>query len=76
MRACTYRQKMQRSFAAELLSPYAAEDEMLNNDYSVENQKDVAEHFKVSELTIRTPLVNHGRLGREDFDGEFEVAAA
>jgi len=75
-RAYTYRQKLQRSFAAEFLSPFDAVDERLAGDYSVENQRDVAEHFKVSELTIRTLLVNHGRLEREDLDGEFEVAVA
>ena len=49
---------------------------MLGDDYSVENQRGVAGHFQVSELTIRTLLVNHGRLEREDLDGEFEAAAA
>ena len=75
-RAYTYRQKMQRSFAAEFLSPFETVDAMLGDDYSVENQRGVAEHFQVSELTIRTLLVNHGRLEREDLDGEFEAAAA
>jgi hypothetical protein len=75
-RAYTYRQKMQRSFAAELLSPFEAVDEMLGGDYSMENQQDVAEHFDVSPLTIRTLLVNHGRIEREELDGEFEAAAA
>jgi hypothetical protein len=75
-RAYTYRQKVQRSFAAEFLSPFEAVDERLGDDYSVENQKDVADHFQVSELTIRTLLVNHERLEREDLDGEFDVAAA
>jgi hypothetical protein len=75
-RAYTYRQKMQRSFAAELLSPFEAVDAMLEDDYSNERQQDIAEHFEVSPLTIRTLLVNHGRLEREELDGEFEVAAA
>jgi hypothetical protein len=75
-RAYTYRQKMQRSFAAELLSPFETVDEMLADDYSNEHQQDVAEHFEVSPLTIRTLLVNHGRLEREELDGEFEAAAA
>jgi len=74
-RAYTYRQKMQRSFAAEFLSPFEAIDEMLAGDCSTESQFEVAEHFGVSELTIRTLLVNHGRLGREDLDAEFEAAA-
>lgn len=75
-RAYTYRQKMQRSFAAEFLSPFDVVDEMLEGDYSAENQLEVAEHFGVSEWTIRTQLVNHGRLEREDLEGELEAAAA
>jgi len=71
-RAYTYRQKMQRSFAAELLSPFEAIDDMLAGDYSIENQQDAAEHFHVSELTIRTLLVNHRRLEREELDEEFD----
>jgi hypothetical protein len=75
-RAYTYRQKMQRSFAAEFLSPFAMVDEMLGGDYSTESQMDAAEHFQVSELTIRTTLVNHGRIEREDLDGDLEIGAA
>ncbi len=67
-RAHTYRQKAQRSFAAELLSPFEIVNDMLSGDYSMENQQDVAEHFHVSELTIRTLLVNHRRLEHEDLD--------
>lgn len=67
-RAYTYRQKMQRSFAAELLSPFEAIDPMLAGDYSSEAQQDVAAHFQVSDLTIRTLLVNHGRLERDELD--------
>ena len=72
--ASTYRQKMQRSFAAEFLSPFDAVDDKLAGDYSTENQQEVAEYFAVSELTIRTLLVNHRRIAREDFE-EFEAAA-
>jgi hypothetical protein len=72
-RAPTYRQKMQRSFAAELLAPFVAVDEMLSGDYSPENQQDVADLFKVSERTIWTMLVNHHRLEREELYGEFEA---
>jgi hypothetical protein len=75
-KAHTYRQKMQRSFAAEFLSPFNAVDEMLKGDYSMENQQEVAEHFEVSPMTIRTLLVNHRRIDREEFDGEFETASA
>lgn len=75
-RAHTYRQKMQQSFAAELLSPFDSVDGMLSGDYSTENQQDIADHFQVSELTIRTLLANHRRLEREDLDEEFDDAAA
>jgi hypothetical protein len=73
-RAYTYRQQMQRSFAAEFLSPFEAIDEMLAGDYSAEAQADVAEHFNVSPLTTRTLLVNHERLERDEL--ESEIAAA
>jgi Zn-dependent peptidase ImmA (M78 family) len=73
-RSYTYRQKLQRSFAAEFLSPFEAVDEMLAGDYSMENQQEVAEHFDVSPMTIRTLLVNHKRIERDGFD--FDIAAA
>jgi len=75
-RAYTYRQKAQRSFAAELLSPFGAVFNMLNCDYSADNQLEVAEYFQVSELTIRTQLVNHQILEREDLDGDVLALAA
>lgn len=75
-RAYTYRQKSQRSFAAELLSPFQAVFHMLDGDYSAENQLDVAEYFLVSELTIRTQLVNHQILEREDLDSDLFTQAA
>jgi Zn-dependent peptidase ImmA (M78 family) len=75
-RAHTYRQKMQRSFAAELLAPFEAADEMLAGDYSPENQQDVADYFNVSPMTIWTMLVNHRRIPREELDAEFDLATA
>jgi len=75
-RAHTYRQKIQRSFAAELLSPFETVDGMLSGDYSIDNRQEVAEHFHVSEWTIHTLLVNHRRLEREDPDEDFDVMAA
>lgn len=71
-RAYTYRQKMQRAFAAELLSPFSAVFNQLQGDYSPEAQADVADHFKVSELTIRTQLVNHHILERDYLDDDAE----
>ena len=74
--AYTYRQKAQRSFAAELLSPFEAVDDMLAGDYSLERQQDVADHFAVSPMVINTLLKNHGRLEREVPDEDFYAAAA
>jgi hypothetical protein len=72
-RSYTYRQKMQRSFAAEFLSPFESLDNMLHGDYSSENQEKAAYDFNVSELTIRTLLMNHNRLDRENLDEELAV---
>lgn len=65
-RAPSYRQKMQRAFAAELLSPFAIVDDMLGGDYSDEKQNEVAKYFEVSPMTIQTQLVNHRRIGLDD----------
>ncbi len=73
-RARTYRQKLQRAFAAEFLCPFQALEDMLQGDYSEEMQEESANYFNVSSLTVRTLLVNHGRIGRNDLDGEFETA--
>jgi hypothetical protein len=75
-RSYTYRQKMQRSFAAEFLSPFEAVEEILAGDYSMENQQEAAEHFSVSPMTIRTLLVNHKKLEREGLDFENAASAA
>lgn len=62
-RADGYRQKAQRAFAAELLSPFDAVDDMLrDDDYSEDSQRRAARRFDMSEMTIQTALVNHGRL--------------
>lgn len=61
----TYRQKVQRAFAAELLCPFEAVDAFLGGDLSEEHCNDAAERFKVSPLTIRTLLVNNGRIERD-----------
>lgn len=58
-RSHSYRQKAQRAFAAELLSPWERVRDMLDDDYSPENQEQVAEHFAVSPLTINTLVANN-----------------
>ena len=55
----SYRQKAQRAFAAQLLSPWEAVRDMLGSDRSQENQEQIAEHFAVSSMIIRTHLDNH-----------------
>lgn len=75
-RSYSYRQKMQRAFAAELLSPFASVDEMLGGDYSEERQREVAAHFKVSPMTIQAQLVNNGRIRLEDAPDIFGRGAA
>ncbi len=66
---------MQRAFAAELLSPFNTVDAMLDGDYSAEAQSDIAAHFGVSDLTIRTLLVNHSRIERDELDEDVDHAA-
>lgn len=71
----TYRQKAQRSFAAELLAPFEAVDEMMHGDYSAEHQQEVADYFDVSVMTVNSLLKNHGRIERDSFDEEPDMAA-
>lgn len=73
-RAYTYRQKAQRAFSAELLSPFHAVFNLLQGDYSSENQMDVAEYFNVSQWTIATQLMNNRVIDRVDL--EYQANAA
>ncbi|MFK0167074.1 hypothetical protein [Rhizobium sp. NPDC090279] len=75
-RADTYRQKMQRAFAAEFLSPFEEVEAILQGDYSSDAQRDAAEHFDVSPLMIRTLLVNHRRIPSEELGDDFDLAGA
>ncbi len=63
-RTNTYRQAVQRAFAAELLCPLAVVEGMLDGDYSEERQLDVANHFQVSDWVVRTSLEGHGLIER------------
>ena len=65
-RASTYRQKMQRAFAAELLCPVASLVDFLNDDFSDEAREEAAERFDVSPFAVTTVLVNNGRLDRDE----------
>ena len=66
LRSYSYRQKMQRAFAAEFLSPIAALDDILSGDYSEERQNQAARHFSVSPMTVQSQLVNNNRIFIED----------
>lgn len=65
-RASSYRQKAQRAFAAEFLSPCACVAELLGGDDAEEKQNEVADHCDVSPMTIQTPLVNQRRMSPDD----------
>ena len=60
----SYRQKAQRAFAAELLSPWETVLVMLRNDQSEENIDRVSDHFKVSARTIENLIRNNGGVSR------------
>lgn len=72
-RAYTFRQKMQRSFAAEFLAPFEEVKEQLGDDYSEEKQHEVSELFQVSPKTIESILLNHHILERNDLLNDFDA---
>lgn len=72
----TYRQKAQRSFAAELLAPFSVVEEAMAGDYSEEMQQEIADRFDVSPMVINTLLKNHGKIDRDDFEGLGYLATA
>ena len=65
LRAFTYRQKVQRAFAAELLCPFEEARNRLDDDLSDENQERVAADYRVSPILVRTQLVNKKLLGHD-----------
>ncbi len=65
-RAYTYRQKVQRAFAAEFLAPIDALDAFLGGDVADTRQEDAAEHFQVSPLAVRSILINNNRIERRE----------
>lgn len=72
----TYRQKLQRAFATELLAPFEEVMLRLDGDHSEESRKTVAEMFGVSEHTIRSELFNHRVLDRDGPDAFLDDFAA
>lgn len=75
-RSHTYRQKLQRAFATELLCPFEALEAFLDGDYSEQACEDAAQHFKVSERAVWTLLVNNDRLERNPLNDDAETLAA
>ena len=64
--AATYRQKMQRAFAAELLCPLGSLLDVLADDFSDDARVGAAERFGVSPLAVMAVLANNGYADWED----------
>lgn len=65
-RASTWRQKMQRAFASELLCPIDSLVGAMKNDYSDDAKEEAADLFQVSPLVVAWRLADKGLVGRDD----------
>ena len=63
--AGTFRQGLQRAFAAELLCPFEDLREHLGSDHSQEAMKSAADHFRVSPWVVTRRLSDHGLVPLE-----------
>ena len=61
-RTHTFRQKMQRAFAAELLCPFDALLDRLDGDHSDDSIEEAAKKFRVFPVLVATRLENNGML--------------
>ena len=61
-RTHTFRQKMQRAFAAEFLCPFDALLDRLDGDLSDDSIEEAAERFRVSPMLVATRLEDSGML--------------
>ena len=61
-RTHTFRQKMQRAFAAEFLCPFDALLDRLDSDYSDDSIEEAAKKFRVSPMLVAARLENSGKL--------------
>jgi hypothetical protein len=61
----TARQKFQRAFAAELLIPMDEIGPQFAENRTQERIEDLAEHYMVSPIAVRSHLANHGLLDSE-----------
>lgn len=64
--AKTYRQKVQRAFAAEWLCPVEGILNMIGSDHSEGAREDAASYYNVSPELVRSLLVNSGSARREE----------
>ena len=69
-RSGTYRQKMQRSFAAEFLAPIDALTAFLEKDFSEESLEDAADYFGVSDFVVRLQLLNNHVISRDELSDD------
>jgi hypothetical protein len=68
MKSQSYRQKLQRAFAAEFLCPFEHACRRLDNELSEESQEAVAHEYQVSPMVVETQLVNKGLLASHVLD--------
>lgn len=64
--AGTYRQRVQRSFAAELLCPFDSLMDRLRDDRDDDALSDAAAYFDISPMAVRAILANHHIIERDD----------
>lgn len=69
-RSATYRQKLQRAFAAELLCPIELLSGYMADEHGEDRIEEAADHFEVSAQTVRLQLINNGFASREEIDLE------
>ena len=72
--AHTYRQKMQRAFAAEFLCPFPSLKDQLAGDYSGKSMGKAAKRFDVSLLLVHAQLADHRLMPSLEADN-VELAA-
>ncbi|WP_185268627.1 hypothetical protein [Halopseudomonas xiamenensis] len=65
----TYRQKLQRAFAAELLCPIGPLTELLSGEYSDDALQGAADVFGVSPMTVTMQLLNNHVLQSDELNG-------
>lgn len=70
----SYRQQLQRAFAGEFLCPFDALMDQMRGNFDDDAIVDAASNFDVSERTVTTMLVNHGKIDRGTL--EFQEANA